>query len=124
MMFVTHHTTHSVAKQWRTTRNSRGLEAEALQKYTSQNTRKQASRQVLEVTCNHNSEITEYEVTGWFTVIYFFFQVALKVIKKKNLSDEKVCEKLFREIDNLEVLQHENIVEYYDSKFNCKILSL
>lgn len=41
--------------------------------------------------------------------------MALKVIKKKNLSDEKVCEKLFREIDNLEVLQHENIVEYYDS---------
>ena len=70
MRFVTH--TLLTQSQWRTTRNSRGLEAEALQKYTSQNTRKQASRQVLKVICNHNSEITEYEATGWFTVIYFF----------------------------------------------------
>ncbi len=43
--------------------------------------------------------------------------VALKVMKKKLLTSEKLRERLFREIDHMEMLQHEGIVEYYESKF-------
>lgn len=45
-------------------------------------------------------------------------QVALKMIRKKDISSARMFKRLHREVNNMKRLQHQNVIRIIDSK--CK----
>jgi serine/threonine protein kinase len=57
-------------------------------------------------------------------LFYSFFseQIALKVIPKKEIKNERIRQRLMREIKIMQELKHDNIVDYIERKLKIYIL--
>jgi serine/threonine protein kinase len=75
-----------------------------------------------------NYEILHKIGSGSFAKVYTAIQkttgkkIALKVIPKKEIKNERIRQRLMREIKIMQELKHDNIVDYIERKLKIYIL--